>query len=223
MTRCASEDQYSADGLAWTPPDPLPLPIETPRLVIRAYEVSDAAVLFRTIETHRQSLLPWMPWARVAHKDIEQSLSFILGERMHMRELDKLSRLALGVFDRESGELLGGHGIHDIRRDSASCESGYWLAPTHQRKGLATEATRHMLSWALRPQDEGGMGLNRVRIYCSDLNERSLRIPQRIGLRREVEQREDYYVEGVGLTARLGWGVLASEWDTTAHELRDQA
>lgn len=217
MTRCASEDRYPTRGLAWSAPDPLPLRIETPRAVLRSYEPTDAEALHRVVDACRASLLPWLPWAKEDHRDADRSLHFIMNNRMHLREPGTLGHVVLGVFDRETGELLGGHGVHDIRRDTASCETGYWLRPEARGRGLITEATAHVLSWCFRRQDRGGMGLGRVRIYCSSANTPSSRVPERLGLTPEVMQRRDFYVEGVGLTDRLGWGVLAEEWDCNAH------
>lgn len=220
MTRCRSEELYPAKGLGWTPPDPVPLPIETPRLVVRPYEPRDAEALHRVVDGCRESLLPWLPWAREDHRDAERSLQFIINNRMTLRDTTTLGHIVLGVFDRETGDLLGGHGIHDIRRDTASCETGYWLAPHARGKGLITEATAHVLSWCLCPQAERGMGLARVRVYCSSENAPSRRVLDRLGLTPEVHQRRDYCIEGVGVTDRLGWGVLADEWDCNRHAMR---
>jgi len=222
MTRCASEELYPAEGLAWSAPDPVPVPIETPRLVLRPYDPADAEALHRVVDGCRGSLLPWLPWAKEDHRDPDRSLQFIMNNRIHLRDPATLGHVVLGVFDRASGELLGGHGVHDIRRDTASCETGYWLAPHARGKGLITEATAHVLSWCLRPRAERGLGLERVRIYCSSANAASSRVPERLGLTPEVRQRQDYYVQGVGLTDRLGWGVLADEWDGAAHAMRAQ-
>lgn len=222
MTRCASEERHPAKGLAWTPPTPLPLPIEMPRITARLYEPADADQLHAVVSACRDSLMPWLPWSREDHADPERSLHFIVNHRVSLRDPAKLNAIVLGLFDRDTGRLLGGHGIHDIRRDTASCETGYWLAPEARGQGLITQATAHILSWCFRPQTDHGMGLRRARIYCSGHNEPSKRIPQRLGLRQEVTQREDSFLEGLGLTDRLGWGVMATEWDTLNHRFRPQ-
>lgn len=220
MTRCASEDRYASKGLGWTPPAPLPLPIETPRLTIRAYEPADAPECFRVVDDCRDSLLPWLPWARSDHLDEEASLRAILNWRAELRDTSVLKHIILGVWERDTGELVGGSGFHDVRADTASCETGYWTRPDRRGRGYALEATAHLLSACLRPQGEGGFGFRRVRIYCSSANGASKRIPEKLGLPPEVMQRRDYHVEGVGPTDRLGWGVLAEEWDADAHRMR---
>lgn len=216
MTRCASE-QETGEGLGWIAPAPLPLRVETPRLVLRAYELSDSGALFNAVSSDREALLPWMIWARDTHQDEAQTMHFITSEMMHLRESAAMTRVILGVFERDGGNLVGGAGIHDIRRDTASAETGYWIRRSFRGRGYATEAARHVISWALRAACDGGMGLARMRIYCSSLNAPSRRVIEKLGVRQEVQQRADFFVPGVGVTDRLGWGVLAEEWDTTTH------
>ena len=62
------------------------------------------------------------------------------------------------------------------------------------------------------------MGLRHVRIYCSAANAPSRRVIEKLGVRQEVHQREDFFVPGVGVTDRLGWGVMTEEWDCRRHE-----
>lgn len=217
MTHCASENLFPSEGLGWTPPDPLPLSFESDRLLIRAYLPEDAKEAQRVVDSSRDHLTPWLPWCRTAHLDPESSLSDIMIWRMEFRDLSKLNRIILAVFLKETGELIGGTGIHDIRRNTASCETGYWIAKDHTRKGYTSEACRRTISWALSAQSAGGMGLRRVRIYTSDQNTASTNLVNKLGITAEVHQRDDYFVQGIGLTTRLGWGVLTDEWDCQNH------
>jgi RimJ/RimL family protein N-acetyltransferase len=217
MTHCSSENLFPAEGLGWTPPDPLPLSFESERLVIRAYTADDVVEMQRVVSASRDHLIPWLPWCRTGHLDVESSLAEVMGWRMDFRKPMTISRIVLGVYLKETGELIGGSGIHDIRRDTASCETGYWMSPSHLRKGYTLEACQRTISWALTSQESGGMGLRRVRVYTSDQNQASSKLCEKLDITAEVHQRDDYFVEGVGLTTRLGWGVLASEWDCDRH------
>jgi RimJ/RimL family protein N-acetyltransferase len=217
MTQCSSERLNPVEGLGWTPPDPLPLCIESERLIIRAYTQDDVTELREVVEKSREALTPWLPWCQTAHLDPESSLAEVMQWRMELRDLDKLNRIILGVYLKDTGELVGGSGIHDIRRDTASCETGYWASVDHRRKGYIEEACRRTISWALAPQSEQGMGLGRVRIYTSEQNTASTALVQKLDVTHEVTQRQDYFVNGYGCTTRLGWGVLSSEWDCQKH------
>jgi RimJ/RimL family protein N-acetyltransferase len=150
---------------------------------------------------------------------MESSTQEVANQIMEFRKPMQLHRVIFGVFLKGTGELVGGSGIHDIRRDTASCETGYWVAKNHTRNGYAEEACRRTISWAMQDQERGGMGLRRVRIYCSDQNEASSQLITKLCITPEVMQRDDYFVEGVGCTNRLGWGVLRHEWDCENHRI----
>lgn len=201
-------------GLGWRAPRPVPSTIETPRLTLRLVRLDEIARCSRVVAANTAHLLPWMPWARLG----EAGAARYYSEQLTNASSDEpLRELGLGIFVRESGRFIGATGIHDVRAETASAETGYWIAHDQTRLGYATEACRHVLSWALRPQDRGGLGLRRIRIYCSSANPASAHIPEALGLTAEVRQRRDYFVEGHGPTDRLGWGVLAEEWDCQAN------
>lgn len=217
MTRCASEDKHPSQGLGWRPPQPIPTTIATPRLTIRLVTLDEIPAACKLAADNTDHLLPWMPWAKLGRPGVARHLSEQLA---NATPTGALAELGLGVFLTATGEHIGATGIHDIRPDTASAETGYWIAATHTGNGYAEEACRNVLSWALRPQSESGMGLRRIRIYCSSANKPSQRIPEKLGLTAEVMQRQDYFVEGIGPTDRLGWGVLADEWDCDRNAIR---
>jgi RimJ/RimL family protein N-acetyltransferase len=111
--------------------------------------------------------------------------------------------------------------VHDLQRASASCETGYWIHREAGGQGYAGEACAATISWAMKPAGEGGLGLRRVRVICSGANHRSVRVIEKLGLPKELHQRQENHLPGVGLTDRLGWGVMAHEWDTTRHGMRE--
>lgn len=219
MTRCANETDTGL-GLGWIPPDPFTIRFETPRLVVRAYELADAEAVFEAVSSSRDHLLPWMAWAKDGHHDPVCSANYITTQILALRDRAKFSNVGIGIFEKKSGRLLGGTGVHGIHRDTASAETGYWIRADATNQGICTESTAHVLSWALGAQDHGGLGLRRIVIYCSAANVASRRISEKLGLRKEVEQRADYFVPGIGCTDRLGWGVLADEWNCTNHQMR---
>ncbi len=126
------------------------------------------------------------------------------------------------IFDKKTNRFLGGSGIHDVRSDTASCETGYWIRKDATGQGYATEACARTISWALTPQSAGGLGLHRVRIYCSDANAPSIKTVEKLNITKEVHQRKDYCIDTLGPTDRLGWGVMADEWDCENHRALSQ-
>ncbi len=218
MTRCASELAFPSRGLAWRAPDPISVALETERLTIRSYRLEDAPEVFRVIADSREHLLPWMPWAS-GHTSVEFTSKYLAEQMLARGSGPAFTGIGIGIFEKDGGAFVGGTGVHDARADTASCETGYWIRHDRVGRGYATEACGRVLSWALGDQDAGGLGLRRVRVYCSSGNLASARVPEKLGLTPEVRQRDDYYIEGIGPTDRLGWGVMANEWDTTRHSI----
>lgn len=218
MTRCRSENLFPADGLGWTAPDPLLCHLESERLIIRGYQLSDAQAVFDAINDSRDGhLLPWMPWCKVNHHTIESTTKYICEQMLATGNPSTFNNVGTGIFCKESGRFLGGSGIHDVRKDTASCETGYWIRRDAIGNGYALEACARTISWALDTQSNDGLGLQRVRLYCSASNVHSNRLIEKLGITAEVRQRNDYFIETIGTTDRLGWGVLADEWDCQKH------
>ena len=218
MTHCTSENLFPSDGLGWTAPDPLTCRLETDRLIIRSYTLNDAQQLFDAITDSRDGhLLPWMPWCKDNHRTLESTTKYICEQILAMVKPATFVNVGTGIFSKDTGRFLGGCGIHDIRKDTASCETGYWIRRDEIGNGYAREACARTISWALAAQSAGGLGLQRVRIYCSANNVHSNRLIEQLGITAEVRQRNDYYIETIGATDRLGWGVMADEWDCENH------
>lgn len=219
MTQCANEQEFPTQGHSWTPPVPvLAGPLESDRILVRSFSLEDIPQVVETIRTHRAGLLPWMPWANDDVWTPAQAGKFITEQIISLENPSGFQGVGLGIFEKSTGEFLGGSGVHGIRRDTASCETGYWIRDDRRGTGLAGEACALTLSWALSKQPDG-LGLRRVRVYCAKDNTASVRVLQKLGLRQEVEQRQDYFVPGYGVTDRIGFGVMDDEWDCKEHRL----
>ncbi|MEM9083674.1 MAG: GNAT family protein [Planctomycetota bacterium] len=203
----------------WAPPDPRAAECLTERLCIRAYVPEDAESLFEAIEADRQVLLPWLPWANSENQTVEACRETIerFIENTARRDVDDFP---LAIIDRGSGCVLGGTGLHRLQFQTCQAEIGYWIRGDRQNQGFCTEAIRAHISWAFRPQEDGGWGLRRLKIMCAEPNVASAAIPTKLGLQLEVRQREARHVDGFGYVDTLGWGILAKDWDTATHALR---
>jgi RimJ/RimL family protein N-acetyltransferase len=147
------------------------MPIETDRLLLRPYEREDAERLAAAVSTSYEHLRPWMPWA-TAEQTTEQSLEIIAGmqSRWALRE-----DLTLGIFDRATGELLGGSGLHRMDWDARTFEIGYWIHPDHQGRGYVTETARALTDYAFDV-----LLAERVEIRLDPTNVRSRAVPVRL-------------------------------------------
>ncbi len=165
-----------------------PYRIETERLVLRCYEPEDAALLKEAVDASLEHLLPWMPWARFEPQSLDQKIELLRGMRSRF---DRDEDYVFGVFDPDEERLLGGSGLHS-RAGDESLEVGYWVRADAIGRGIATEVTAVLT----RVGFELGR-LERVDIQVDPDNDRSLRIPRKLGfseegtLRRRLEPKEE--------------------------------
>lgn len=196
----------------WTPPSPLPVAFQTERLTIRFPGAPDADGFFEMISSSRASFAPWLPWAETEHVAVEQTMYFIEKFRRTRTE-PGATDFTMGIFDRATGRPLGGTGLHRVVPNTYEGEIGYYVRADAQNKGICTEATRGLITWALTPQDQGGWGLRRIHIRCAARNLASQRVPRKLGLREEARLVQERWTPGLGWEDTLVWGVLNDEWD----------
>lgn len=207
-----------SDPNRWSPPTPRPTRVETERLAVRMYEPGDASSLFEAVDGDRANLLPWMVWAQTDHRCESDSAYFIEMTRRGWEKPDSTD-FVMGIFDKQTGRLLGGTGLHRIRPGVREAEVGYWVHSSARGTGICTESTAALISAALRSQDKGGWGFRRIVVFNAVANMASRRVCEKLGLRLEQRTKQDRFAgsigdnEALGYHDSLGYAVLADEWD----------
>jgi len=182
-------------------PPTLPVSLRTARLVLRQWTAADAAPLQEAVELSRERLDPWMPWT-VFYDRPRAAEGFILGALGSERHgHDRY----FGIFDGGTGTLLGGTGLHQIDWGIGAFEIGYWLRTGAEGHGIAQEATRALCRLVF-----DHLGGSRVRIRCDARNERSRRVPERLGFVHERTARNDDRDPGGALRDTLEYALIAS-------------
>jgi RimJ/RimL family protein N-acetyltransferase len=198
----------------WRAPDPLPGSFDTARLRLRFWRPDDAAAMLEAIDVDRGSLLPWLPWARVDNRTVEDCAAAIERQRGKRERTDPpADDFTIAMFDRATGAVVGGTGLHRVNHGAHEAEIGYWVRADRRCEGLCAEAVSGLITWAFSPPSAGGWGLRRVHIRCAGGNEASQRVAMKLGLRLEGRLRLDRWVDGRGWDDTLVWGVLEEEWD----------
>ena len=195
----------------WRRPRPWPLPIETERLVLRLATHDDVPAIFEAIDSNRQGLLPWMEWAERENLTIGQT-HYTIERFIRDVEKDLPDDLPILICDRESGEPIGGTGMHSFRTDTHQAEIGYWVLPGRRKAGVCTEAVVALTQVGFRPQDVGGMGLRRLEIVCSADNPGSARVAEKAGYDFEARHRAHRWVDGIGWSDTLIFGMTIDFW-----------
>ena len=116
--------------------------IETERLILRPLTLEDAEVAF-TRWTSDPDVARYMRY--YAHKDVDVTkawLSTVVANEDSDTDFD------WGFVLKETGELIGSGGLY-YNDDDGMFEIGYNFAKAQWRKGLATEAARAMVNFAM--------------------------------------------------------------------------
>ena len=154
----------------------LPERLESPRLVIRVARPGDGAAFHEAVHASLPELAPWLGWVTPA-PTLEQSE--LNCRRAHARYLLN-EDLMVFFFDKASGVLVGGSGLHGADWTNRRFEVGYWARSGHGGQGLMTEGVRALADHALQV-----LGAHRVFLTCDDRNVRSWQLAERAGFTLE--------------------------------------
>lgn len=142
--------------------------LETKRLILRPWDVSDAEDLYEYAKDPRVGpAAGWMP-----HRDVDESREVI------RNILSANETYAVCLKDNKPigsiGLMIGGASNLDIPSDEG--EIGYWIAVPFWGQGLIPEAVREMLR-------HGYDDLGLKKIWCAyfDGNEKSKRVQEKCG------------------------------------------
>jgi RimJ/RimL family protein N-acetyltransferase len=160
----------------------IPMPIRTPRLVIRPKQLGDGVIASAAVAETWEELHKWMRWA--------EHSGALTAELLEIRNRHVMA----GFILRESIELIGVDaatdtavvwcGLHDIDWQGRQCDTGFWVRKSAQGQGIATEAANAMVRYAF-----GALGMRRIGLTHSDGNEASRRIAEKLGFSLEGIQR----------------------------------
>jgi RimJ/RimL family protein N-acetyltransferase len=157
-----------------------PYAIRSERLLLRCWEPADAPALKEAVDASLDHLRPWMPWAAGEPEPLEAKVALL---RRFRGWFDLGQDFVYGAFSGDGSEVVGGTGLHTRVGDDA-LEIGYWIRASKIGEGLATE-----LSAALTRVAFEICRVDRVEIRVDPANERSARIPRKLGYREEARLR----------------------------------
>lgn len=150
----------------------LPDRLEGERVVVRPWEEADNPGLWDAIDSSREHLAPWMPWLE-SNVNPDNSLQYIRRARAQwlLRE-----DLPVAIVERDTGQIVGGSGLHRINWTYRLFEIGYWVRADAVGKGYATETVQLLARLAFDELDA-----NRVELAIDTTNVASLRVADRLG------------------------------------------
>jgi RimJ/RimL family protein N-acetyltransferase len=155
-----------------------PIEIVAGNLLIRTWRPEDADAVYRACQ---DPLI--QRWTTVAAPYERVHAARFVGE-FAPRVWEAGTAAPLGVFDLDTGELLGSHGLVSINRARNCAELGYWTAPAARGKGVALNTTRAVATWAFTQ-----LKLDRLTWSAEIGNQASRLVALRAGFQIGGEQR----------------------------------
>jgi len=170
------------------------------RTYLRPLAIADAEALCALVEANRAYLREWLPWLD-SSRTVADSQGFIQssGDRAQANNGFTLAIL----FDDKIAGIVG---LNYINWENRSSGIGYWLAQTHQRKGIMTQSCHAVLTHGFNVLE-----LNRIDIRCASQNVQSQAVAKRLGLLyegtlRDAERLYDRFVD------HQVYSMLRREW-----------
>jgi len=174
--------------------------IETRRLVLRPWELSDAPAIYRYRSD--PEIYRYMRPEPPASPDV-------VAESIRLwSELRPEDRTPMWVIALNEEGVVGLIGFTRLDRANSSAYLTYEVARQHWGKGIVTEAVRAVLGHGF-----GTLGLNRIAAYCWEGNMASRRVMEKAGMRYEGTLRQLAYAKGAYRDMRF-YSVLAGERKT---------
>ena len=175
-------------------------PITTARLIIRRPRPTDLHD-FLAYQTHPDNL-KYQPVEPLTEDKARDFLS-----RMATAEIgEEGGWIMFAVELRGEGRMIGEVGIFVSPQPQSRGNLGWSFHPDYQGHGYATEAARVLLAYAFEER-----GLRRVTSDCDARNAASLRLMERLGMRREGHLRQSRLTGGEWHDECL-YALLRDEW-----------
>lgn len=172
-------------------------------LTLERWTTADLEDLQRLITSNVEHLRPRMPWIADEPKTVDERRVDV---DEWTRRWENGHEVVMAI--RMAGRAVGSAGLHE-RGWPEGPEIGYWVDARHQGRGVATNASRALVRLAFDLER-----VDAVHLTHDLTNERSARIPARLGFHRvdQVPAAPDKIAPGdSGILVR--WRLPREEWD----------
>ncbi len=179
--------------------------LETPRLILRRLEVSDAQDMYEY--ACRPETSKYLMWE--AHPYYSYTVELL---RFFQREYKEGRYFDFAVVYKENSKMIGTAGFTSYDEKNSVAEAGYVLNPDYHGRGLGTEALGAILNFAFCE-----LNVNRVECRYMLGNDASLKVMKKCGMQKEGVLRSRLYCKGkysdIGICS-----ILKSEYFTVQRD-----
>ena len=156
------------------------------RIYLKKHELGLAKTMYDYIIKDKDRLAQFLPWADYINEVADEE-NYI---KMTHDKWKQGTLFDYGLYLNDNDLYIGNIGVHSIEWAHNKAEIGYWILGDFEGKGYMSDAVsildKHLFA----------EGFHRVQIRCSDLNERSEKVPLRCDYIYEGTAREDSIEKG---------------------------
>jgi RimJ/RimL family protein N-acetyltransferase len=145
--------------------------IESPRLLLRNYTLSDARRLYQLIDSNKKLLADYFPATIENTSSVMATRKYILD-----RNSDRKNGVHLfaGVFLKDGKTLIGQVLAKDINWRVPKCELGYFMDQAYHGKGLGSEAVNYFSAYCFEK-----LGIEKIALRIEPKNKASKKLAKK--------------------------------------------
>ena len=176
------------------------LPMQSERVILRPFREEDVAA-FHTYRSDPDvaALQGWDPIS------LDDAHVFV-GKQIAGRPGTLGTGAQIAIELRATGEMIGDVFLRTPAEQPYAAEIGFTLTPARRGHGYATEAVQLLLQGVFEK-----LGKHRVTALTYARNERSVRLLERVGMRREAHHIESSQLDGEWVDDYV-YAILRWEW-----------
>ena len=169
------------------------------KLSLKFPKTEEAQEIYEIVDKNREHLRKWLAWVDMttSASDIEKNIT----ERIERFEAKK----SASFYAYYEGKWIASVGYVSIDNINKLGEIGYWIDSEYEGRGLMTECVKACIKYGFEDLD-----LHRIVIRCSENNNKSSAIPERLGFTMDGKLREDHLINGVYENTKV-WSLLKGE------------
>lgn len=177
--------------------------LESKRLILRPISESDRQEIFEyRSDNETNKYQSWIPKTIV---DVETFIG-----RISKQINEPGTWFQFVIIEKQTRKIIGDLGIHFFDKENNQVEIGCTLNKSFQNYGFATESIKRVIDFLFND-------LNKHRIIASidPRNEKSIRLVERIGFRKESHLVDSIYVNGKWFDDLI-YDLLKKDWNAKA-------
>lgn len=144
-------------------------------IVLKPLSESDIPEMFNMLNDEREYMRRWLPFVDTTNKE-EDTADFV---NYVVQTQDQHFTIWY------KGEFAGLVGFKGFDSGNKRIEIGYWMSQYVQGKGIMIRSVRKLIEFAFSE-----LGMNRIQIKVAVNNDKSKRIPEKLGFRMEGIERD---------------------------------